>query len=119
MVDKNCKCKNCNCKDRLTNSEVLRRMDDQTKPFKEEFIGANRILRKFDHTAEDHLFKWHRDPEKRIIKAINENDWKFQLDNEIPQKIEINKEIVIEKGVYHRLIKGTNNLSIEIELIES
>ena len=117
MVEKPCKCKECKC-GKATWEEIEEKMDDLTKPFTEEFIGKNKILRKFDPKAEKHLFKWHVDPERRIIKAINENDWEFQLDNKIPEDLEINKSILINKGEYHRLIKGTSELYLEIELIE-
>lgn len=39
-------------------------------------------------------------------------DWLIQLDNKIHQNIE--GEIFIPKGMYHRLIKGTNNLKIKL-----
>lgn len=116
-MKEDCKCEDCKCNE-TTNEEVIRQMDDIRRPFTEDFIGKNKIIRKFDPSAEDHLFKWHIDPESRIIKAINENDWKFQLDNQLPQDLEINKLTSIEKGVYHRLIKGTSELHLEIELIE-
>lgn len=117
MVEKPCKCKECKC-GKAEWEEIEEKMNDFTKPFTEEFIGKNKILRKFDSSAEEHLFKWHIDPEERIIKAINENDWKFQLDNKIPEYLEINKSILINKGEYHRLIKGMSKLHLEIELIE-
>lgn len=117
MVEKPCKCQTCKCGKEGWDA-IEEKMDDFTKPFTEEFIGKNKILRKFDPNAATHLFKWHIDPETRIIKAINENDWKFQLDNQLPQKIEINKLIKINKGEYHRLIKGDTELLLEIELVE-
>lgn len=118
MVDKPCKCHTCKCgKEEWT--AIEKKMTDFTRPFTEDFIGKNKIIRKFDPNAEDHLFKWHIDPESRIIKVINENDWKFQIDNQLPQDLEINKLTLIRKGVYHRLIKGTSELHLEIELIES
>ena len=77
MVDKPCKCQTCKCgKEEWTSIEE--KMTDFTRPFTEDFIGKNKIIRKFDPKAEDHLFKWHIDPESRIIKATKENDWKFQ-----------------------------------------
>jgi hypothetical protein len=55
---------------------------------------------------------WHRDREDRIIESIETTDWKIQLDNELPKNIE--GEIFIPMGVYHRLIKGTNELKIKL-----
>jgi hypothetical protein len=55
---------------------------------------------------------WHRDREDRIIESIGKTDWLIQIDNELPK--EINEKIFIPMGVYHRLIKGTNNLIIKL-----
>ena len=49
------------------------------------------------------------------LRTLNENDWSFQFDNELPQSIEPGKIIYIPKGVIHRLIKGTSELSIYIK----
>ena len=99
----------------MTNEEVVRQMEDQRRPFTEEFVDKNTVIRSFDSKADDHLYKWHRDPEDREITVLNENDWKFQFDNEIPQKLEINNIIKIKMGEYHRLIKGTTPLLLKIE----
>ena len=114
MVKKPCKCKSCNCNE-MTNEEVVSQMEDQRRPFTEEFVDKNTVIRSFDSKADDHLYKWHRDPEDREITVLNENDWKFQFDNEIPQKLEINNIIKIKMGEYHRLIKGTTPLLLKIE----
>ena len=56
---------------------------------------------------------WHRDREDRIIESIGETDWLFQIDDELPKKID--GEIFIPKGVYHRIIKGSGNLKIKLQ----
>ena len=56
-------------------------------------------------------FVWHRDKEDRIIEPLHETDWKFQLDNEVPKKL---NHIFIPKGTYHRLIKGTGDLELKV-----
>jgi hypothetical protein len=96
-------------------NKMVDMLEDQRRPFTEEFLDKNTVIRHFDPTADDHLFKWHQDPQERIIEVINENNWKFQFDNKIPQKLEINKIIKIKKGEYHRLIKGTTPLSLKIK----
>jgi hypothetical protein len=55
---------------------------------------------------------WHRDKEDRIIESLEETDWMFQLDNQLPQKIE--GQIFIPKEIYHRLIKGSGDLKIKL-----
>ena len=108
-----CKCKSCKCKE-MTNEQVIQQMEDQTKPFTEEQYSTDTVLRHFDPTAPDHLYKWHADEEDRFIEAIYENDWQFQFDNELPESLEPNKIIMIPKGAMHRLVKGTTPLSISI-----
>ena len=111
---KDCKCKSCKCNE-LTNEQVVNQMEDQTKPFTQEDYSTDTVLRHFDKTAPDHLYKWHADEEDRFIESLNENDWQFQFDNELPQSIEPGKIIHIPKGLIHRLIKGTSELSISIK----
>lgn len=111
---KDCKCKSCKCNE-LTNEQVVNQMEDQTKPFTQEFYSSDTVLRHFDKTAPDHLYKWHADEEDRYIESLNENDWQFQFDNELPQDIPPNKIIYIPKGLIHRLVKGTSELSISIK----
>jgi len=83
-----------------------------TLPFQETKITEVSYLRTFENNVDSGDLHWHRDREDRIIEPINETDWMFQIDNELPQKL--NKEIFIPKGVYHRLIKGTGYLRIKI-----
>ena len=111
---KDCKCKSCKCNE-LTNEQVVNQMEDQTKPFTQEDYSTDTVLRHFDKSAPDHLYKWHADEEDRFIESLNENDWQFQFDNELPQSIEPGKIIHIPKGLIHRLIKGTSELSISIK----
>lgn len=81
-------------------------------PFKEEKISDNTYIRIFDQKTESDEMVWHRDQENRIIESIEETDWGFQLDNELPRKIE--GQIFIPRGVYHRLIKGSGDLKIKL-----
>ena len=111
---KDCKCKSCKCNE-LTNEQVIQQMEDQTKPFIQEAYSSDTVLRHFDKSAPDHLYKWHADDEDRFVESLNENDWQFQFDNELPQSIEPGKIIHIPQGAIHRLIKGTSELSISIK----
>ena len=105
---------NCTCGKHST-EKVIEQMEDLTKPFTEEVYSSNTILRHFDPSALDHLYKWHADDEDRYIESLNENDWEFQFDNELPQSLEPGKIIYIPTGLIHRLIKGTSALSISIK----
>jgi hypothetical protein len=84
-----------------------------TLPFTEEQIGDNLFIRTFKQETDSGEMMWHRDREDRIIEPIGETNWGFQLDNQLPIRLE--KKIYITKGVYHRLIKGTGDLKIKLE----
>lgn len=82
-------------------------------PFNEEMINSSEFIRIFKSDIEEESLMWHRDQEDRIIESIDETDWGFQLDNELPRKIE--GQIFIPRGIYHRLIKGTGDLKIKLK----
>jgi len=81
-------------------------------PFKEIKIGNNTFIREFSQDTDSGEMMWHRDREDRIIETIDDTDWMIQLDDELPKKIE--GEVFIPMGVYHRLIKGSNDLKIKV-----
>jgi len=82
-------------------------------PFIEEQIGDNLFIRTFKQETDSGEMRWHRDYEDRIIEPIEENNWGFQMDNQLP--IPISGKIYIPKGVYHRLIKGDGDLKIRLQ----
>lgn len=81
-------------------------------PF-DEFKYGDKFIRIFKQNTDSGEFVWHRDREDRIIESIEETNWKIQLDNQLPIKIE--GKIYIPKGVYHRLIKGDGDLKISLQ----
>jgi hypothetical protein len=81
-------------------------------PFQETKISDNTFIREFSQNTDSGEFMWHRDYEDRIIKSIEQTDWKIQIDNELPKVIE--GEVFIPMGSYHRLIKGTGDLKINL-----
>jgi len=82
------------------------------KPFSEENINESVVIRTFSANTDDFELQWHWDREDRIVEPLNENDWKFQFDNELPQKIY--KQIHIPAGAIHRVIAGTTDLIVKI-----
>ena len=82
------------------------------KPYT-EFILQDYVIREFSSNTTTFEFVWHRDKEDRIVQAMHNTDWKFQLDNKTPQVLSENK-LFIPKETYHRLIKGTGNLKVKI-----
>jgi hypothetical protein len=81
-------------------------------PFIEKKEVDNVFIRIFSSSTEEESLLWHRDREDRIIESLEETDWMFQLDNQLPQKIE--GQIFIPKEIYHRLIKGSGDLKIKL-----
>ena len=81
-------------------------------PFQETKISDNTFIREFSQNTDSGEFMWHRDYEDRIIKSIEQTDWKIQIDNELPKVIK--GEVFIPMGSYHRLIKGTGDLKINL-----
>lgn len=81
-------------------------------PFKEEKLDNNIFIREFSQDTNSSELLWHRDKEDRLIEPIEETDWLFQLDDNLPQKIE--GQIFIPKEIFHRIIKGTGDLKIKL-----
>ena len=83
-----------------------------TLPFEESQISESTYVRTFYQNVDSGDLHWHRDREDRIIESTHETTWTFQIDNELPQKLD--KNIFVPKGVYHRLIKGTGDLMLKV-----
>ncbi len=70
------------------------------------------VLRTFDELINPVELKWHRDDEDRVVVAIEESDWLIQLENKLPQAL--TTPVFIQRGEWHRLIKGTNSITVKI-----
>lgn len=81
-------------------------------PFTEMSLGNNQYIREFGTDVDTHELEWHIDREDRTVEVIENNDWQFQLDNNLPILLE--ETIFIPKETYHRVIKGTGNLKVKI-----
>ena len=81
-------------------------------PFEEEKVSDNVFMRVFYPELETEDLKWHIDLEDRVIRVVENTDWKFQFDNQLP--ISFSGEIFVPAGVWHRLIKGNGQLKIKV-----
>ena len=72
----------------------------------------NYIIREFSQDTDELDLIWHMDDEDRTIIAIEETDWMFQFDDELP--IPLNSPISIPRHKVHRVIKGSGNLKLKI-----
>lgn len=86
-------------------------------PFVDVHVWKNLRIRMFNSIQEDELI-WHRDKKDRLCVVLYGDDWKFQLDNELPISISTGDHFAIEKGVYHRLLRGSTNLILVIKEFE-
>ena len=82
-------------------------------PFQETKLNDNEFIRVFSQDTDSGEFMWHRDYENRIVESIGDTDWLIQIDNQLPKQIK--GEVFIPMGVYHRLIKGTEDLKIKLK----
>lgn len=85
-------------------------------PFEQEIIG-DKILRIFSPDVDSEELKWHRDRENRLVEILEGEDWFLQMDNELPTKLIVGEKYYIPEGVYHRVIKGKNNLRVLVTLV--
>lgn len=83
------------------------------KPYTETNNG-NIIRRTFSDNIPESELVWHRDHEDRVVLPLNENDWMVQFDNELPTKLTVGEEYFIPKDTFHRVIKGSGELQVEI-----
>jgi hypothetical protein len=72
----------------------------------------NYIIREFSQDIDELDLIWHMDDEDRTIIAIEETDWMFQFDDELP--IPLNSPISIPRHKVHRVIKGSGDLKLKI-----
>jgi hypothetical protein len=84
-------------------------------PFREKSLGGKLFLREFKENVNPEELIWHQDREDRVIKVVESNGWKLQLDNQLPVLLEKDSTYNIPAYVYHRVIKGSGRLLIEVE----
>jgi hypothetical protein len=79
--------------------------------------SEGKSLRVFTESVDDGELKWHRDRESRMVEVIESDNWKFQLDNELPTTLIVGEKYLIPEGVYHRIIKGNGDLKVSITFL--
>jgi hypothetical protein len=84
-------------------------------PFSEKKVGNKLFLREFREDVDSEELVWHQDQEDRRVKVIESNGWKLQLDDQLPVLLKEGSTYSIPAYVYHRVIKGSGRLLIEVE----
>lgn len=98
-------------------TSFINSLDDDSLPFEETNEG-NLKIRVFSESTDDSEFKWHQDNEDRMVRSLHETDWMVQLDNQLPIRLSPSNKIVIPEGIWHRVIKGSGDLKVEIKFIK-
>ena len=81
-------------------------------PYSDTQISNDTLIRVFNDSTDPIELKWHRDDEDRAVISIGETDWAIQLEDKLPQAL--TSAVFIERGQWHRLIKGTGELKVKI-----
>jgi len=84
------------------------------KPYQEVINKDNSRLREFKIDTDNHELVWHKDEKDRYVTILEGKGWQFQKDNELPSILQKGDIIFIPKETYHRIIKGSSNLLINI-----
>jgi hypothetical protein len=83
-------------------------------PF-EQIEKEGKLIRTFSTDVDSEELMWHQDLKDRNVTVIEGNGWLFQMENELPIKLEDAKQIFIPKLAWHRVLKGNGRLIVEIE----
>lgn len=86
-------------------------------PFLQKKIKENVFIREFDQNIDSKELVWHRDKEDREIEVLENENWFFQMDNELPKLLK--EKIFIPKESYHRVIKGDGKLVVKITKLDT
>ena len=73
----------------------------------------NQSIRTIHNQSEE--FEWHRDRQDRVITVLEGQGWQLQYNGELPIELIEGKQYHIPAMMYHRVIKGMNDLVIDIQ----
>lgn len=85
------------------------------KPYVQLITQDEKIFRLFKNDVNESELVWHRDTTDRTVTVLQGLNWKLQMDNELPKELYVGESYCIPKQTFHRLIKGNEDLIIEIK----
>ena len=88
------------------------------KPYRDTIVSEDVFIREFDAALDSDELVWHRDENNRHFAVLDGEDWWFQEDDKMPVELQKGKIYEIEKGEYHRLLKGTEATDLKIKIWE-
>ena len=86
-------------------------------PFVQTKLSENKALRTFNESVNNAELIWHMDREDRLITVLESDSWKLQMDNSLPVELKKGKTYFIPKMTYHRVIKGSGSLILELQFL--
>lgn len=84
------------------------------RPYQQYTLSQNYYLRVFKNEIREEELVWHRDYDDREVRVLQGSGWLFQFDNEIPFELTNDLVFEIDRGRYHRIIKGDGQLFLTI-----
>lgn len=78
-----------------------------------EVLGT--LIREFSKNVDSGELVWHRDRQDRKVLVKKGEGWKLQMENSLPVDLRPGMVYEIPKNTYHRVMKGTSDLIVEIE----
>ena len=85
-----------------------------TLPFEQIRVAENSFIRKFSSHLESEELYWHKDKRDRVIEVISGSGWMYQEENKLPVELFPGHVFSIKKETWHRVIRGSDDLSILI-----
>ena len=87
-------------------------------PYNDNDKEGDTFIRTFECGTEEEELVWHRDRGNRQVKVKSGIGWELQMDNELPVELIPHHIYWIEAKKFHRLIKGSGNLVLEIREVD-
>ena len=84
------------------------------KPYVEQKLNNKEFIRTFNKDVLAEELIWHRDRENRIIQVAEGEGWEIQFDDKLPEPLVKGKEYVIPSYTFHRIKRGTSDLTLRI-----
>ena len=84
------------------------------KPYNDKQINETTKIRTFESCVDSEELVWHQDHNTRNITVLEGHGWALQLDNQLPQHLSPGITYTIPAKIFHRVLKGVDNLVVEI-----
>ena len=83
--------------------------------YTQKTLRSGKILREFSRDSNPDELHWHRDYHDRTILVVESGGWALQFDNKLPKVMNEGDIYFVKAGSWHRVIKGSGRLVVEIK----